>query len=259
MIYATYSEGFRRGGGNAARPTSVFGRSPLNQFESDLVTNYEIGAKTTSADGRFRFNITAYHMIWDDMQIEAEDPTPNIFTLGTVNLSQAEIDGIEIFTAWVATENLSFDASIGYNDGELSETSVLFEGQVAEALTLDKGTQLPLTPDWKASVRMDYTFNGQIFGAEPSLNLTYNYTGDSINSLAGIASTEVINPVRTQSAYSITNLRFGLDGNGWSAALFVNNVFDEYAELYYNDRWIQTRLSVNQPLTLGITYRKNFQ
>jgi outer membrane receptor protein involved in Fe transport len=77
--------------------------------------------------------------------------------------------------------------------------------------------------------------------------------------LAGIASTEVLNAVRVQSAYSLTNLRFGLSADTWSASLFVNNVFNEYAELYFNDRWIQTRLTVNQPRTIGISYRKNFR
>ncbi len=259
MIYATYSEGFRRGGGNAARPSSVFGRPPLDQFESDLVTNYEIGTKTTWANGRFRFNLTAYHMTWDDMQIEAEDPTPNIFTLGTVNLAEAEIDGLEAFISWIPMEGMSLSASIGYNDGKLSKTSILFEGQVAEPLTLEKGSPLPLVPDWKSSILLDYEFNTELWGMTPSFNLAYNYTGDSFSSLAGIASTEVINPVRLQDAYSITNLRFGLQNDSWSATFFVNNVFDEYARQYFNDRWIQTRLSVNQPRTFGINYRRRFR
>jgi iron complex outermembrane receptor protein len=73
MVYATYSEGFRRGGANAAKPISVFGAGGLfHEFDSDTLENYEVGAKTTWADGRFQFNITAYHMVWDDIQIEAQ-------------------------------------------------------------------------------------------------------------------------------------------------------------------------------------------
>ena len=259
MVYATYSEGFRRGGGNAARPSSVFGRAPLNQYESDLVNNYEIGTKNTSANGRFQFNLTLYHMVWEDMQVEAEDPTDNIFTLGLVNLAESTLDGAELFMSWVPAENWSINATVGYSDAEMSKTSILFDGQVDEPLTLEKGTPLPLVPDLKASIVADYVFDGAILGAEPNLNLTYNYVGDSLNSLAGIASTEVLNAVRVQSAYSLTNLRFGLSADTWSASLFVNNVFNEYAELYFNDRWIQTRLTVNQPRTIGINYRKNFR
>jgi outer membrane receptor protein involved in Fe transport len=258
MIYATYSEGFRRGGGNAARPTSVFGNSPLNQFESDLVKNYEIGTKNTSPGGRFQFNLTLYSMVWEDMQVEVEDPTPNIFTLGIVNVAEAELSGVEAFMSWLPAEGMSINASIGYNDSELSENDVLFEGSGQEIFII-KGARLPMTPDWKASVNLDYAFGGELFSAQPSLHLAYRYNGESVNSLAGIASTEVLNEVRLQEAYSIANLRFRLETEGWSAALFVNNVTNEYARQFYNDRWIQTRLSVNQPRTYGFSFRKNFQ
>ena len=259
MVYATYSEGFRRGGGNAARPSSIFGRPPFDQFESDLVTNYEIGTKNTSANGRFQFNLSLYHMVWEDMQVEVEDPTPNIFTLGLVNVAEAEIDGAEAWVSWLPAEGMSIDVSIGYNNAELSETFVLFEEEADEPLVLAEGTQLPMTPDWKSSVVFDYAFQRELWRTQPTFNLTYQYTGDSVSSLAGIASTEVLNPVRVQEAYSLTNLRFGLEGNSWTATFFVNNVFNEYAKQFYNDRWIQTRLTVNQPRTYGITYRKLFQ
>lgn len=193
------------------------------------------------------------------MQIEVEDPTPNIFTLGLVNVAEAELNGAEAFISWIPTDNMSINASIGYSDAELSKTSVLFEAEADEPLTLTKGERLPLTPDWKASIVMDYEFNGQLLGATPSLGITYHYTGESISSLAGIASTEVINPVREQEAYSLANIRFGLENDSWGATLFVHNAFDEYAEQYFNDRWIQTRLTVNQPRTYGITFRKKFQ
>jgi len=258
MVYATYSEGFRRGGGNAARSRSIFGSAPFNEFESDLVKNYEIGTKNTFADGRFQLNITAYHMIWEDMQIEAEDPTPGVFTLGLINLAEGEINGVEAFGSWLPTEGMSISATIGYTNAELSKDDILFEGSGAEQFII-KGARLPLTPDKKASVVLDYEFNSELAGSTPSLGITYSYTGDSLASLGGISSTVVVNEVREQSAYSITNLRFGLENDSWSASLYVHNVFNEYAELYFNDRWVQTRLSVNRPRSYGITFRKNFQ
>src|ERR671912_1360866 len=41
MVYATYSEGFRNGGSNPVRPTSILPR----EFTSDELKNYEVGAK----------------------------------------------------------------------------------------------------------------------------------------------------------------------------------------------------------------------
>jgi len=258
MFYATYSEGFRRGGGNAARPASEFGPgNEFSQFDSDLVKNYEIGTKNTFAGGRLQLNVTAYHMVWEDMQIEAEDPQENIFTLGIVNLPEGELNGVETFLSWLPAERTSITANIGWNDAELAEDDVLFE-KYDEPLFISKGARLPLTPDWKTSVSFDHEFARKIVGSTPTLGITYSYTGDSINSLGGISSTGVINEVRTQGSYSMTNIRFGLDNESWSATLFIHNAFDEYAEQFYNDRWIQQRLTVNRPRTFGLNFRKNF-
>ena len=217
------------------------------------------GWKTAWFDNQVQFNLTAYHMVWEDMQIEAEDPTEGIFTLGTINLSESEIDGIEAFVNWVPLEGLSLTANVGWNDGELSETAVILDEDDEVLVELQKGTQLPLVPDWKASVVADYTFSRDLWGTTPSLFLSYNYNGESVSSLEGIQSIEVVSPVRVQEAYSIVNFRAAVAGETWTATFFVDNLFDEYAELYFNDRWIQTRLSVNRPRTYGLTFRMGFK
>lgn len=259
MIYGTYSEGFRRGGANAAKPRSIFGREPYNKFNSDLVKNFEIGAKTTLADGRVQFNITAYRMIWEDIQVEAEDPTPNLFTLGILNFPEAEITGLEAFLNWIPADGWNVTANLGLNDAKLSKSGTLeVEGAPVDR-TAEKGTRLPLTPDKKASLNVERVFDNSILGAAPSFAIGVQHTGDSVSSLAGIQSVEFNQPVRTQDAYTLVNLRFGLDADKWSATLYVNNVTDEYAQQFYNDRWAQTRLSVNRPRTIGVSYRRHFR
>ena len=259
MFYGTYSEGFRRGGANAAKPSSVFGRPPLNTFNSDLVKNLEIGMKTTLADGRVQFNVTAYRMIWEDIQIEAEDPTPNLFTLGIVNFPEAEITGLEAFLNWIPSDGWGVTANLGLNKAELSKDGTLEVADAPVDRTAEKGTRLPLAPEFKASVNVDRYFDKKIWGAEPSVSFGVQHTGDSVSSLSGIQSVEFDQPVRTQAAYTLVNLRFALQTDNWSATLFVDNATDEYAELFYNDRWAQTRLSVNRPRTIGINYRRNFR
>lgn len=259
MIYGTYSEGFRRGGANAAKRRSIFGKPPYNEFSSDLVTNIEAGIKTTLADGAVQFNLTVYSMVWDDMQIEAEDPTPNLFTLGIVNFPEASLNGIEAFLTWRATELLTVTANLGINEAELSKDGVLEVDGAPIDRAAAKGTQLPLTPDWKASLNIDKYLANDWLGAATSFGIGIAHTGESVNSLAGIQSVEFDNPVRTQEAYTLVNLRFNLEADEWGASLYVNNATNEYAQEFYNDRWAQTRLSVNRPRTLGINYRRYFK
>ena len=259
MMYATYSEGFRRGGANAGRASSIFGPGNANHaFESDTMKNYELGLKGTWADGRVRLFATAYHMIWEDIQLQAEDPDPNIFTLGIVNFPEAEIDGVELQFNVLPGEGWDISGTLGWNRGEISKDAVLF-GETDEPVTVTGGTQLPIMPDWKGSLAIEYRFAQEWLGGEPYFRIDHTYNGEATSSLEGIQSIVFVNPVRILDPYHITDLRFGIDAETWSAALFIDNVFDERAEQFYNDRWAQTRLSINQPLTFGITYRRHFQ
>lgn len=259
MVYATYSEGFRRGGANPARRGSVFSPgNPFHTYASDTLKNYELGTKTTWAGGRFQLNVTAYHMVWEDIQIQTEDPQPAFFTLGILNFPEAEIDGVEADFHWIPAEQWTLSGNVGYNDGELSETAVLFPDTDGEKIAA-AGTPLPLMPEWKFSFRAQYDIDAEIWGARPHILGVYQYHDDSLNSLQGIQSIIFDNPTRTHPSYNLLNLRFGLDGNSWTAALYIDNVTNEYSEIFYSDRWAQTRASVLKPRTFGINYRRNFR
>jgi outer membrane receptor protein involved in Fe transport len=196
-------------------------------------------------------------MIWEGIQLQASDP--NIFTLGIVNFPEAELNGLEAHLSILPSDGWDIGATIGWNTAEISEDATLFPGSDAPT-SVTKGTELPIMPDLKGSLSLQYTFlNNEIWGAQPFVRLDHTYNGEATSSLEGIQSIVFVNPVRTLDPYNITDIRFGLEADGWSASLFVDNVSDERAEQFFNDRWAQTRQSINRPLTVGVTYRKHFR
>jgi outer membrane receptor protein involved in Fe transport len=267
LLYFTYSEGFRRGGVNSARPSSIYGSIPgfggdplagaFHEFGSDNVYNWEVGAKTEWLDNTLRFNITAYFMEWEDIQIQVEDRYSEAltFSLGTVNAPEAEIKGVESWLAWAPTDAWDFTGSLSYNEGELSK-DFFFPDEDGDLLA-PKGTDLPLMPDWKASLNAQYTFAGELLSASPYILAQYVYWGESVNSI-GVESSNFAFPVKEQPAWQTLALRVGLDGETWSAVAYVDNIFDEYQENFYNNRWAQQRLSVGQPRTFGVGFRLKF-
>ena len=263
LFYATYSEGFRRGGANSARPQSVFGApssqfpppaGTLNSYKSDELINYEVGAKTEWLNDTLRFNIAVYRMIWDNIQVQAEDAVTQVFSLGIVNFPEAEIEGVEAWLSWLPTSNLSVEATFGYNKGELSKEETLFEG-FEGALTVPAGTKLPIVPDIKASLHLMYSWDETLLGGYPYVLARYTYTGESVNSLAGIESSPFLSPVVEQDAWSTFDLQFGIETDLWTATLYIDNLTDEEADLFFNNRFAQQRLSVNQPRTIGVNLR----
>jgi outer membrane receptor protein involved in Fe transport len=258
MLYATYSEGFRRGGGNGGRRGSIFAADgPYGSYESDTLENYEIGSKNTLLDGRLTLNATYYHMIWSEIQIQTEDPQPAFFATGILNFPEATIDGVEADFSWAATNNITLNGVLGYNDAALSETATLWPGTDAERTAPD-GTRLPLMPKWKYGLTGRFDFDATLWNANPYFLTTWTYNGDSLNSLAGIQGSINQAGVRVTPSYNIVDFRFGLDGDGWSATLFVDNLFNEYASLFFSERYTQTRATVLPPRTFGISFRKDF-
>jgi iron complex outermembrane receptor protein len=257
MLYATWSEGFRVGGSNPLKPNSLLPRD----YSSDTLTNYEVGAKTEWLDRRLRVNISAYYMDWQDFAVQIEDPQEEVFQLAFVNLPSAEITGIEADMAMTITPQLQLEATLSYNDAKTAEASSLsVTDDAGDTFTfvVAKGARLPLTPEWNGSIGLEYHSNAQVLNAQPFVRFDYSYVGSSFNSLEGIESVVRFTPVELQDSYQILDLRVGLETEDWSGSLYVDNLTDERADLFRNNRWGVQRQSVNRPRTIGIQLRYNF-
>ena len=251
MAYATYSEGFRNGGTNPVRPNSILPR----EFSSDELKNYEIGAKTEWLNNRLRFNIAVYSMEWDDFAVQVEDPQGGVFQLGYVNLPSAEITGFESEFQFAINEAWQVDASLGYNDGEVSEATVLVLDPDFPAIEVDRGARLPLTPDWTATLGIEFRPPGRLLNAQPFARVDLAYVGESVNNLEDLESVVDSSGVQLQKAYDTGDFRVGLEGEHWSATFFVDNFWDERANLFLSNRWAEARQSINRPRTYGLQFR----
>jgi len=253
MTYATYSEGFRSGGTNALRVNSVL----PGDYDPDKLKNYEIGLKSEWLDSSVRANLVAYHMQWNDMQIQVNDPT--VFSLGIINFSEAEIDGLEGDLSWIPATGWELNANFAIINAEISQDNVITTPDGLLIADVKNGTQLPIAPENKGNVSVQYTFQRTLLEAEPFVLLEWSWVGDSVNSLDGTESIVFTQGATDQPAYDIGNLRMGLDAPQWSATLYVTNITDELAEEFFNNRWgTPQRVSVNKPRTIGLNLRWKF-
>jgi iron complex outermembrane recepter protein len=257
LLYGTYSEGFRVGGGNILKPNSGLPAS----YESDTLRSFEIGSKNEWLGRRLRLNVSAYHMIWDDFAVQIEDPQDGVFNLGFVNLPKAEITGVEVEFAYAPSDVWTIDASLGWNDAKTSEAvtfTVIDEDDNQYDFNVPKGSRLPLSSEWSGSLGLEARPQTTLFGGQPFVRLDYSFVGSSVNSLEGIESVVTSRPPELQHAYQLGNFRIGVDGEKWSAAVFVDNIFDQQAELFISNRWIEPRISTNRPRSYGLNVRFKF-
>ncbi|GHD25323.1 TonB-dependent receptor [Halioglobus pacificus] len=239
MVYATFAEGYRPGGVNRAPGVG-------ETYDPDFLDSYELGWKSTLMDGAWRFNGALYFMEWDDVQIGFFNP--DISLLGLVdNVGSAESYGVEIDTTYLVTDNLELTLAYAYNKAELTD-DYFARSDNTEPDAVD-GQDLPFTPDNKFTVTGRYNFD---LGAMPSaVQLNYTYTDSMYNDIF-IANREEMD------SYGLLSASFTIEGDGWHASLFGDNLTDEVAELYINSVDIRRLTTVNQPRTFGVSFGMRF-
>jgi len=266
LVYATYSEGFRPGGINR--------RGTLPPYESDWLTNYELGWKTTWFDNRLRVNGAVFSQTWDDFQFAL---------LGAQGLTEinnagsAQVNGIEMDVTWAATDQLGISAGFAYLDTELTENYCGFVNANGKPETrancpsvddegnpttsdpqARRGTKLPVTPDLKANATVRYKFSVATFDSYVQGVVVY---ADERRVDLREAENAIIG---NMPAYTVADFAAGFGKDGWNVELFVSNAFDELAQV---SRFAQCAETVcgsevyvvpQRPRTFGIKFSQEF-
>jgi len=123
MLYATISRGYKPGG------TTPFAQ----EYDSEEVTNYEMGWKGTLLDGNLSGAVSVYHMAYDNFQRTYSTDPDNPAAQVTRNVDGSTIDGIEVQLAG-RIQNFLWDASIAYNDGTYGDLEFVFPAGVEDTV-----------------------------------------------------------------------------------------------------------------------------
>ncbi len=209
-MYARVATGFRPGGPNVL-PAGVPADTP-NSYDSDELTSYEIGLKTSTVDGVFSLDVAAYFLDWKDIQLLA---TVNDFNINA-NGGTAESKGFEFTATARAAEGLSFTVTGAYTDAYLTQdTDAIIGG-------LD-GDPLPYVPEFTLGFGSDYEWS--VFGDSTAyVGGQISYTGERT---ADFGNRDAGGNIRQADSYTTLDLRTGVLLDRWSIELYGKNVTDE--------------------------------
>lgn len=144
MLYARVASGYRPGG-----PNTILTGAEKPQVDSDSLTNYEAGIKSSFLDNRVILNLSAFYMAWKDIQVSVQCPGVTGCSF-LDNAGTAESKGFEMAAVMSPTGNLTVGLNASYTDAKLTED--------APGLAGFDGDRLPFVPDWTASATIDYTY-----------------------------------------------------------------------------------------------------
>ena len=245
LVYGTYSEGFRPGGVNRNDGTS---------YDADTLKNYELGWKSTWANGRVRLNGAVFHEEWDDVQY-AYLPPEGVGLTVIRNVGAAEIDGIEMDIGWAPIDALMLTGGFTWLDAALTKD---YQPDPSEDPEAFKGDKMPVTPDFKANLTGRYEFPLGEYAAHAQAALVY--TGKSWSDLT--RSDRAM--LGEQDAYTIVDVQFGMQRGDYSLDLFINNLFDERGRTSTGAACTTSICGVNPyyypnlPMMIGLKFSQDF-
>jgi iron complex outermembrane receptor protein len=246
LFYATYSKGFRPGGGNAPLPPYCDGNGGLNQtgypngapltYNSDTTQSYEVGSKNNFG-GHVRIATSAYYIKWRDIQQNVYVA----FNCGlqfTDNLGTAVAKGFDVQAEMALGAGFSVDAAIGYTSARYTASTPPPRPRLASAGDAISGEAAidyaPGTnPPWTVALGTQYNFTAA--GHDSFVRLDWEYASRN-NWLAAVqdpASVQYQFNSYGLSATTFASLRAGVTLGNVSVAAFVDNLFDSHTITTY--------------------------
>ena len=249
LLYATAARGSKSGGINQA----VAALQP-KIYDPEQNWTYEVGSKSSLANGKITLNASAFYIDWTDMQIRTNLPG----TLGTFtgNVSGVKSKGIELELEAAPTDALLLAAGYGYNDAKFKNNAVnaslastcaaitevgfkcstniggnrLTNSSRHTANALARYT-VPVSGDWKYFAQADWSFKSKLYSDQ--LNLIFI------------------------KGRSIFNVRTGFETANMDFTFWINNLLDDDTATYGGT--FGTNLNIQtQTLTANYAPRRQF-
>ena len=193
LVFGKVTRGYKAGGFNATAP-----RPEALTYDPEYVTNYEIGAKADFyvADMPVRFNVSAYHLDYSDLQRAAADNYPNggLNSTGldqgsiTFNAEKARVRGVEIETMIRPTDRLTLSANYSRTEGKYKEfhLDVQADPLVRTVDSCDGPLAVPFTPGQFVRADLSCIPYGYVPKNQFNLNARYEQPlGDNLGTLVG--------------------------------------------------------------------------
>ena len=281
FVYYTWSQGFRPGAFNrnfgCYIPDTSTGVkqycSPL-PYESDKLTNNELGWKTEFFNRRLQWNGAIYQEDWKNVQVSFFQPG----LLGNVGFNangpDYRIRGIETSFIAVLTEGLTAQGGASWNSSEQTNSPYLIANNPAllnnPATAGEYGQPLvnivnpygkPGSPSansppfqFNARLRYQWVMNAlNMFAQAGVVHTTHSFTQSGANpplSASGVVNT---NQLRFETpGYTQYDASFGFAKDAWNVELYGQNISNVITSTYTSTAQFALQEEITRPRVLGI-------
>lgn len=267
MTYASGARGYKAGGFNLDRVQSANGLSsagsgivPVNDtsFPGEFVDSYELGAKTTWADGNLLVNATLFHQTYSGFQLNSFLGTSFVVR----SIPEVVSKGVDTDVLWQPRRGLLLQAGLTYADTRYGD-EIPGGDFVAPTGNLYKlpGSQVSFAPYWSGSASVTYE-------RDVGANLLARFNLGA-KAMSGHNTGSDLDPEKYQESFTVANARIGIGSRDrrWLVELWALNLFDEdYVQVGFDaplqnvspapgNPFNSYNAFLGQPRTYGATFR----
>jgi outer membrane receptor protein involved in Fe transport len=259
MLYATFSQGFRRGGTNAVPLSGTFAENPAwLRYGPDTTNNYELGWKGTGNNSFY--NISLFYVDWDDIQLNTS--TTNWAFYAAQNGSSASTKGVEIEYDKSFGNGWRMNLGYAYTKGKLKDD--MWSADDVYIVAPD-GTKLPGLAEHTVNLMLENVMELEN-GNQWVNRISGYYQSDTKNHISDTSAFFS----REMDSFSIWDFNSNFDFGSWTVGLFVKNIFNEKGVVgVFKEEYMGTapeqkyygnggKSIVARPRTVGVTVGWNF-
>ena len=205
LVYGLISRGYKAGGVNSNSSLSADDR----EFDSELMLNYELGAKGLWLDDKLQTQVSLFYQDRDEIQLKQslvqsrEESNATTFIDYIGNSAAGSNQGVEVEFNWLASETLVLFGSVGLLDTEYD---------VPLSADLDSREQAH-APGYQFALGLSAQLSG-------SLSLTVDVEGKDKFYLSSSHDEQ-------SQSYELVNVSMAYVAGDWGLSLWARNLTDE--------------------------------
>jgi outer membrane receptor protein involved in Fe transport len=221
--YATFSQGFRRGGANGFRQGGNALSAQARAYKPVTTDNYELGLKGFLLDRRLYLQADVFLIDWKDTQTYFSQDVNGFPVWGTINGPDSQSKGLELQGRYRLGAAWQVDFGSTYTRAQWDKTrEICLYADNTECRTYTKGGELGGTPRWKhfLGLRWDSVVGDDI-GLSAALRA--RYTGRKASDRGDAPGDKIFD----YEATTTLGASLGLSKGPWDANLWVENLTDQ--------------------------------
>jgi outer membrane receptor protein involved in Fe transport len=267
LVYATWSQGFRRGGVNALPPdqplpprlgtvgttcpnaTNYCLNPSLKEYQPDKADNYEIGVKGVW-ENRISYAADIYDIEWHNVQ-EGTSLTP-LSLPSAANVGNATSRGLELDGTISITRHAAVKLGYTYDLTKLTSFNFVFSQNVTVPLP-PPGGPLPGTPKNSVALGLEYA-HVEVAGGELLYALDSHYQSRIVSAIS-----ETAIPV---PGYTMLDGRVTFTRSHFLGTFYIDNITNTLGVNAITDPTFwgnRTQEVISRPRTFGVTFGYSFK